>query len=190
MSPFASRPGAPHRIPKGAFSWTPPDVVRAAFETHQQNPDGWVSHAWSLKLCADAIADLWMKDLLRIRQARTSRDVPHLRSGPIFLMLAGLAIENLLKAILIRRAGRFRPEWISHELARLCRDAGVRLNSVERQFVRRLTDYVEWAGKYAAPTKPSKMQVPVRALRADLEAFRELFVRLERLAIKQAEEER
>ena len=102
----------PPRIPKGAFTWTAPAVVRAAFETHQQRPFGWIEHARSLRLCADEVAKLWESDRRRVRETRTSRDVPHLRSGPIFLMLAGLAVEGRHQVPPLLYSEACRPEVV------------------------------------------------------------------------------
>jgi hypothetical protein len=83
--------------------------------------------------------------------------------GPFFL-LAGLAIEAKLKGLRVRqmiRAGEPREDkdgklvkcLRTHGLLRLASDAGIngQLSPAQTSLMRKLTQYVTWAGRYPRP---------------------------------------
>lgn len=77
---------------------------------------------------------------------------------PVYMMLAGFAIENLAKAMIIE-GGSFSPtereglvkELTSHDLLGLLDDAGVALTEDETYLVERLETFLRWAGRYPIP---------------------------------------
>jgi|HubBroStandDraft_5_1064220.scaffolds.fasta_scaffold06751_7 hypothetical protein len=66
----------------------------------------------------------------------------------VFAMVAGLALEVLLKGI-----GRAleRPNNSSHSLTKLTDDVGIPLSDDERILLEAMTEYILWAGRYPAP---------------------------------------
>ncbi len=128
----------------------------AAFEGAARSPARWLATAEQLRLVADTIGALFASDL----QNSTARaegpitEYLHAESGPVFLMLAGLALECVTKGILIKdtpslvQAGAL-PAWLTrHDLRRLLDKAGVRLESRAKQFVHRAEIAVVWEGRY------------------------------------------
>jgi len=90
-------------------------------------------------------------------------EVPPAPVWPMYMMLAGLALENLLKGIQIARDPRLvlpspskRTALLASTLTRhldlnLVRDAGVRLSPEEADLVERLSVFVVWGGRYPVP---------------------------------------
>jgi hypothetical protein len=83
-----------------------------------------------------------------------------------FLLLCGLAIENFLKAIIVKREfgrqdGRPDPNapttlpnhLNTHDLCALAQRALLEVSAHEQRILLRLTHYVEWAGRYPIPRK-------------------------------------
>lgn len=83
--------------------------------------------------------------------------------------------------------GQTLPRWLkTHGLPSLCEHAEVSLDPSETDFVRELSPFVVWAGRYPIPTQIKKVELPKIVLATDLATFRALFSRLE----KRAEEAR
>lgn len=111
-------------------------------------------------------------------------------AGP-FLLLCGLAVENFIKALIVKRvfarqdgrpdpnAPTVLPGYLNtHNLCELADRASFVTSGRERRTLIRLTHYIEWAGRYPIPRKrqpPLKRFVGARDL-ADVE---ELVARLE-----------
>ena len=82
----------------------------------------------------------------------------------IAFMLAGFAIENVLKGIRVQQIniespvleGDIRVKSITstHNLARLASDAGITLTAEENKLFDKLTDLIIWSGRYPRPKRP------------------------------------
>jgi hypothetical protein len=99
----------------------------------------------------------------RIMKGQELKDFEDMQSLPIGLLLAGYAIENLLKGIIFSQ----KPELLSenlelnrrftrHELDKLYRDAGFvnaleEIDSETRKLLDGLTQIVVWQGRYLFP---------------------------------------
>jgi hypothetical protein len=76
-------------------------------------------------------------------------------------LLAGLAIENLLKGVVVIRYpieeahGRRKMPWgrSGHDLCALAALAGFVVNQTDREFLHRLSQFVAWRGRYPFPTR-------------------------------------
>jgi hypothetical protein len=85
--------------------------------------------------------------------------------GPCFLMLAGFAVENILKAVYLYKQ-REAPkrdslpnEIKNHKLGELAKISGIDFPDATFdvcQFLGKLTQFVEWAGRYPIPVKDEK----------------------------------
>jgi len=78
-------------------------------------------------------------------------------------MLAGLALENAFKGLIVakaREAGVPEPRWINtrHELAVLAKEAGISCSNGERQALELLTEFVVWRGRYPVAKVAEKME--------------------------------
>ena len=100
-------------------------------------------------------------------------------------MLAGFAIEALLKGIMIAdnpstvSDGRL-PKWLlTHELAGLMKRAEVPLTEDEAELIRRLAEAVQWRGRYPVPRHAEALPDSHSVGISDVDSFRELYDRLE-----------
>src|SRR2546425_8412679 len=101
---------------------------------------------------------------------------PHQSAPPrglhrVYLFLSALAIENLLKAIVVDQvkwpdsqiANKIPKDLNSHILLELAATGGVVLGDDEIEILERLTEFGTWLGRYPAPiklhqTKPKKLK--------------------------------
>ena len=79
------------------------------------------------------------------------------------LMLAALAIENLLKAVLLPlvnplfdKRGAFVLD--THDILKLAEDANISLTQDERILLERLEQFLTWAGRYPVPLFSEEMR--------------------------------
>jgi hypothetical protein len=77
-------------------------------------------------------------------------------------MLAGLAIENAIKGVLIDRLGTDDPSGCrvkvitsEHNLIKLAQDTFPELSEPNRSLLEKLHEYVMWLGRYPRPKKPN-----------------------------------
>lgn len=103
--------------------------------------------------------------------------------GDVFWLNAGLALENLLKGLIVQSepalaaGGRMAQTLRTHSLLRLSDLAGLELCVTEAFYLSIATECVMWAGRYPASTKGKEFGPPVFS-EADVLAYRGLFDRL------------
>jgi hypothetical protein len=141
------------------FAWSVADGAR--------NPGNWIVDADALMASARLVLDGWRRARTAVfsagmapEAAEQMRQHPELWAADVFMMLAGMAIEDLLKAIMIIgeptlvRPNPSAPTQMldnsisHHDLGRLAARAGIPVNSEERAFLARLSGFVQWAGRY------------------------------------------
>jgi hypothetical protein len=104
------------------------------------------------------------------REAVNPQPVPvasEWRTHPIELMLNGMAIECLLKALWVKRGhtlakdGKYVPvpHAGAHDLVQLARVLHLTLSSLEKDVLRRLSHFIEYGGRYPVPTDANKLQL-------------------------------
>lgn len=114
--------------------------------------------------------------------------------GRSSMILMGLSLENLLKGILLNSGkypisqGIFPREIKSHNLYELCEKAGITIKSSyeEKIFLQRLSEQVDWAGKYPIPNKATILQNSKYGSKKafisntnDLVFYKEIYVKIE-----------
>jgi hypothetical protein len=110
-----------------------------------------------------------------------------------FFVLAGFAVENKLKAVIVHReiaAGsppktakevlKLFPRGKQHDLVALARCAGITLSSADETILERLTHFVRWAGRYPIPLTASETTFERTTRECDLEDILRLMQILER----------
>jgi len=144
-------------------------------EATAQNPGGWLYTAEALKRSADILLGASDEDRRQLVEALSRGDWPSLADEladvvgapflwPVYLQLAGLAIENLAKGIAVARdptivgtgKGDRLFKW-GHIETKLFNDLGITLDEEEAALVGRLHVYVEWAGRYPVPLVALKL---------------------------------
>lgn len=121
------------------------------------------SRTWELKAAELEYAAevLWNRQLIDFPLQLSKKTAPPAAIG-VVLMLYGLAIENLAKAIVVAAGSPLdkngRISFKKHNLAELVRSAGIRMTSKDESLLNKLTAFVEWAGRYPVPLSFQKMQ--------------------------------
>jgi hypothetical protein len=127
-----------------------------------REPATWRSSALELKRAADAVAIQWAQDLDPTTRANPTAVPPNL--GPPYMLLAAFAVENLAKAILIKRDPNLFPLTVpskgglkTHNLVDLVDRVGGTWTGADLTLVRRLAQFAEWSGRYPTPTAPGEL---------------------------------
>jgi hypothetical protein len=130
-------------------------------------------------MSADLVGDRFAEAIGNPMKDRESDQYVYV--GGVFLMLAGFAIEALLKGILIAgnpttvSQGRL-PKWLlNHDLAGLMQRANVRLTEAEAELLRRLTEAVQWRGRYPVPRHAGELPDSHSVGISDVHTFRTLY---------------
>ena len=126
--------------------------LRQTWDMYAKDPYFWHSRAKCLYEAAKAYRrEHWPK----VRQHHdTEAAVSDFYRGPVYMLLAGLAIEGILKALIVAKRPevvlpqKLSPELTGHDLERLYRDAGLRESGTTIRLLHRLTNYVEVLGRY------------------------------------------
>jgi ribosomal protein S10 len=126
------------------------------------SPDAWRSCASDL-LAAAAV--------LRERRESISPGTVPLpnvwRLHPVELMLDGMAIECLLKALWVKRGHKLAkdgayvrvPQAGPHDLVQLAGVLQLPLSHLEKDVLRRLSHFIEYRGRYPVPKDAEKLQL-------------------------------
>lgn len=122
----------------------------------------WESSASSLLVAAD---------VLRERRSAAEHDdeqaIGAWRTHPPELMLRGMAVECLLKALWVTRGhllavnGRYKgiPSTKEHDLVRLAAALDLELSALERDVLRRLSAFSQYGGRYPVPKQATELQL-------------------------------
>lgn len=116
-----------------------------------RRPSAWLDTARMLKRAADTLAPIYqgeMHDTFLHGQYVELESPPGL--APVYLMLAGYAIENLAKGLIAARHPNTAPPS-RHLDERLVSQAGVGLVDEEPDLVRRLRLFLDSFGRYPVP---------------------------------------
>lgn len=115
--------------------------------------------AWRLK-AESLIASF---EVLIAEDERMAREnLPGRRIQSVAYMLAGFAIENLLKGQLVARNehrdsnGKFK--LVTHDLRQLALDAGYDLNEAENRLLERIQEFTVWTARYPVPLDSGAMR--------------------------------
>lgn len=128
--------------------------LKQQYELIARNPVVWRGSARDLLLAAEKLS----KDFEKYFQ--DPFEYFYLNpSFRVYLLLCGLAMENLIKGLLIKRdstlisEGKLRRAAKNHNLIHLFNEAKINLSVDERELLERLTKYVVWKGRYGIPAE-------------------------------------
>ena len=165
----------------------PDSVWKRQFDSTAKSPLGWQLSARQLKRAADIVravsdnaAEEQVKRILQEVADGTLRDGSRAMSEQevalmldssligVYLMLIGLAIENLAKGVLVARdpdcinvKGEFKHK--GHNLLALIESCKICISPGERDMLRNLTEHTMWRGRYMIPLKASGLHPRRRA---------------------------
>jgi hypothetical protein len=142
------------------------EFLQEQFNVRAETPAIWALSARHLKHSADLIFDAYEIDLQQMARDVSPLELNNLEVASAATLLFGLAIENLLKAIIISKEpktvedGKLR-NWHGngHELILLAEKANIMLDEQQKDLLQRLVAFVEWAGRYPVPKKASKLSM-------------------------------
>lgn len=109
--------------------------------------------------------------------------------GPTFLMLGGLSLEALSKAVIVQREARAqggtvaalpREYMVGHRVRSLIETVGITLTHEEGELADRLQTYVSWAGRYPLP-KPRQPLADLIVRDDDFDTLNAVYRRLDSL---------
>jgi len=161
--------------------------------TNETQPTSWIETGVAWKTAADAV-------LAKIRQ-ESSRKVTiefgdsfmkttaninlDVLLPPIYMTMAGFAVENLIKGIIVRddpklidgKSGRLHKDILNHRLIRLANRIGfIDVKDKEKtRILSKLTRFVVWAGRYPVPTEYNQYQKIKVDLKKDPEQVNRIF---------------
>jgi hypothetical protein len=141
----------------------PRDQIEELFEATATDPAAWLEHARTMRLAAEPI----LQRFLEIRETPQVDDgirLEKLAYVRAYMLLTGIAFENLLKGIAAARGlASARPDFAldqslsgtrgGHGLTGMAKTLALRLNPAELDYLRRLEEYVVWAGRYPVSKK-------------------------------------
>lgn len=115
--------------------------------------------AWQLKAQSLIAA---FEVLIADDERQTAENIRGRRIQSVAYMLAGFAIENLLKGQLIARqqhldaAGKFKLGH--HDLRQLAVDAGYSMDGAENRLLERIQEFTVWTARYPVPLNSDSMR--------------------------------
>jgi hypothetical protein len=132
-------------------------MFRQNFQQVAAMPLTWQMTADSLMRASAALVPLIEADSrAALDPSQNAFDAP---VAHVYMLLAGLAIENLAKALVAGRSSpatvgdALAPDLKSHDLVDLLHRTGLTLSADETYLAERLQSFVEWAGRYPIPTR-------------------------------------
>jgi hypothetical protein len=173
-----------------------------AYKELAEDPNRWMSSARNLLAAADHLwvsvrADLDVEDSSADNEGNhadiaqnNAAERPFLQYAAIYLMVAGFAVENALKAVLVRHQESVRSrmnrgelrmarELQTHNLRSLAQKAGISLSDSEEDLLERLRAYLEWAGRYPVATSARGQGAVQNVWGGDQDAISGIFQKVE-----------
>jgi len=141
------------------------DVLRSVYESTAYWDINWIDKAENLVACAKLMEPAIEQLFATYRQHSVDTSVPLLPDHytKSYLMLMGFAIENLFKAVIVRRDGHGSPDKTKmlgklkdHDLLRLAQEANFQFDRDGEDLLRRMTRCTVWEGRYPVPTSWDK----------------------------------
>lgn len=143
-------------------------------------PSGWVVKSMTFKHAADRLFEIhlqgkerllqrYAKTLTGDRESKVKRKIDDeeleemndMELISIYYLLAGYALENMLKAIVLtidsEIATNYPKKIKTHDLGKLSQWGKLDLNPNEMEILDRLKDHIIWMAKYPIPTKLEDM---------------------------------
>lgn len=127
-------------------------------------PAVWALQGRRLKHAADLVFEAYVRDLGEMQSGCSPLDLNNLESAGPATLLYGLAFENIIKALIVKREGpmieqgKLVKQWPRHhKLVNLASRAEIVLTDAQRDLLARLTAFVEWSGRYPIPLSRDEM---------------------------------
>jgi hypothetical protein len=129
-----------------------PNQAHDSFAVQSTDPGAWYELARTLRIAAEPIQRR-LFEIAEIPQNIEGIRLEKLAYVRAYMLLTGLAFENLLKAIALLRHQSIKDlnQRGGHGLVGMAEWLTLELAPPERDYFRRLEEYVVWAGRYPVP---------------------------------------
>lgn len=140
------------------------------FELAVKSPALWALQARRLKRGAELVFEAHTDDLAEMQGGRSPLDLKNLETAEVASLLYGLAFENIIKALIVKKegvvidGGKLQKWPRNHKLVNLAIRAGIVLTAAQLDLLARLTACVEWSGRYPVPLSQDKMRLEQEAV--------------------------
>jgi len=133
-----------------------------SFEERILDPKMWVYKGDELRYSADVLSSF---ALIQVRRNRKFSEgvtySTHLSVMPQVIMLYSYAMENYIKALLVRmkkitiRDGKLI--GVSHKLVEMLKEVGIATDDIQNELLEKYERHIFWEGRYPGPTKKSDL---------------------------------
>lgn len=134
----------------------------------QTHPELWTSRAQELAYAANVLYERASAATATVVKKNPPNGVPETQRllsemgmNSVAMMLAGFAMENMLKALRVAQLNSESPVsendrrvmklTKTHDLGKLAKDAGIETGSIAIEALETLRQFLEWAGRYSRP---------------------------------------
>ncbi|MGH8494085.1 MAG: hypothetical protein ACRERR_13425 [Moraxellaceae bacterium] len=174
------------------------------FELQGENAWFWLRQARRLKLAANLISkefvNAWDESISNPEEFSKQEQESGilsvaLDSFPVYVLLAGLAIENLAKGVLVAQDPKHfkKGARLTHDLLPYVEQSGISISPKQRDLLIEIEENVLWKGRYPVPKKPEDWQLRIgyRGVRQipgaiscnDLQEIEDIYKKLEALIV-------
>jgi len=141
---------------RSSIERAPTERFRRMFREGGGDPSSWLYNAEALIRAARSLLPMMDADHRKLADptVTTGFEAP---IAPIYMLLVGLAIENLLKGIYVARnpttcsSDRLPRELTQHKTIEFCERLGLSISQAEGLLLERIETFVVWAGRYPIP---------------------------------------
>ncbi len=129
--------------------------VEGLYEGLKEDPSIWLSAALKFK----RVANLVLMEVEKDEEKKNTSGRPRIDDTYVFLM--SVAIENILKGLLVANGESYSKITADHKIAKLYDDYskkfGFKVTKDERRILGVLTHAATWAGRFNLPRKPADL---------------------------------
>lgn len=135
---------------------------KQSFSSLAKDPESWLNSAQNLKNAADVLRNSCWPKKRRFHDLKAAKS--DFLMGPVYMLLAGLAVETLIKGIIVGiepklvEEQKLSPELTRHDLLKLYKRAGLIENALQNNLLLRLQNYVQNFGRYPVTRTKQTME--------------------------------
>ena len=128
------------------------------YKSHGNNSFWWVDKAEELLISSMILEDAYRSGMAQIKNSELKVMPNECRTLPVVIYLRALALELYLKASILKSGKelvddeRFIGKG-NHSLSALAQEANIKLNSSEGALLNKLTEAINYWGRYPVPNK-------------------------------------
>ncbi len=126
------------------------------YQSHGNDCFWWIDKAEELLISSTILEEAYRSGLAKVKNSERGVLPNECRTLPIVIYLRALALELYLKATILRSGKKLVSDErfignVTHNLPALAQEANINLNSRERALLSKLTDTINFWGRYPIP---------------------------------------